>query len=86
MAAGLPVVAPSIDRMPTLIENGREGLLYDPHNGTALADSLVALADPALRTKLGAAARERCVREYSWAAHCRALEGALLDAQRRRSA
>jgi glycosyltransferase involved in cell wall biosynthesis len=86
LAAGLPVVAPSIDRMPTLIENGREGLLYDPHTGTALADSLVALADPTLRTKLGAAARERCVREYSWTAHCRALERALLDAQRRRSA
>ena len=30
-----------------------------------------------LRARLGAAARERAVRDYSWAAHCRALETAI---------
>ena len=29
MAAGLPVVAPAVDRIPSLVENGREGLLYE---------------------------------------------------------
>src|SRR5436190_760116 len=29
MAAGLPVVAPAIDRIPSLVENGREGVLYE---------------------------------------------------------
>ena len=42
------------------------------------------MADVALRKKLGAAARERAVRDYSWAAHCRALEAAIKDAQARR--
>jgi glycosyltransferase involved in cell wall biosynthesis len=30
MAAGLPVVAPAVDRLPSLLTDGREGLLYDP--------------------------------------------------------
>ena len=86
MAAGLPVAAPALDRIPTLIEQGREGILYDPRDPRALAESLVQLTDPALRARLGAAARDRAVRDYSWAAHCRALEAAFLDARQRRSA
>jgi glycosyltransferase involved in cell wall biosynthesis len=95
MAAGLPLVAPAVDRIPSLVADGREGILYDPTEdrppeagsreaarGT-LADALLTLTDPALRKRLGAAARERAVREYSWAAHCRALEGALTDARAR---
>jgi glycosyltransferase involved in cell wall biosynthesis len=85
MAAGLPVVAPAVDRIPSLVADGREGLLYDPHGGApALADTLVALADPARRQPLGAAARERAVRDYSWQAHCRALESAIVEARVRR--
>ena len=34
-------------------------------------------SDLALRERLGRAARERAVREYSWEAHCRALDGAM---------
>jgi len=91
MAAGLPVVAPAVDRIPSLVADGREGILYDParlrqgSGGQAegLADALLTLTDPALRKSLGAAARERAVREYSWAAHCRALEGAITDARAR---
>jgi len=75
MAAGLPVVAPAVDRIPSLVAHEREGLLYDPSAADSLAGALVRLADdPALRTRLGAAARERAVRDYSWSAHCRALE------------
>lgn len=79
MASGLPVVAPAVDRLPELVGHEREGVLYDPSVHTSLADALARLADdPALRQRLGAAARERAVREYSWAAHCRALEDAIL--------
>jgi glycosyltransferase involved in cell wall biosynthesis len=83
MAAGLPVVAPSVDRIPSLVADGREGLLYDPRasgggHAAALADTLVKLKDTGLRRRLGAAARERAVRDYSWAAHCRALETAII--------
>jgi glycosyltransferase involved in cell wall biosynthesis len=93
MAAGLPVVAPAVDRIPFLVADGREGILYDPsrrrqdeaaHAG-ALADTLMTLKDAALRRSLGAAARERAVRDYSWAAHCRALDAAIRDAQARRA-
>jgi glycosyltransferase involved in cell wall biosynthesis len=82
MAAGLPVVAPAVDRIPSLVADGREGVLY--RGGVeALADALVKLTDVSLRKTLGTAARERAVREYSWAAHCRALETAIADAQAR---
>ena len=30
MAAGLPVVAPAVDRIPSLVAHEREGLLYNP--------------------------------------------------------
>lgn len=75
MASGLPVVAPAVARIPGLVEDRREGLLYNPADEHALASALEDLAaDAALRRTLGAAARERAVREYSWAAHCRALD------------
>ena len=77
MAAGLPVVAPSIDRLPTLVGHDREGLLYAPGTPGALAAALERLTDPALRQRLGGAARERAIRDYSWDAHCRALDAAI---------
>jgi glycosyltransferase involved in cell wall biosynthesis len=77
MASGLPVVAPAIDRIPSLVANGREGLLYDTATSGALATVLERLTDPALRRTLGVAARERAVREYSWRAHCAALMAAV---------
>jgi glycosyltransferase involved in cell wall biosynthesis len=76
MASGLPVVAPALDRIPELVEHNREGLLYDSAIRTGLPHALEALSDPAVRTRLGRAARERAVRDYSWAAHCRALDAA----------
>jgi glycosyltransferase involved in cell wall biosynthesis len=81
MAAGLPVVAPAVDRIPALVENGREGVLYDPRVKDALADTLLKLSDPALRKTLGAAARARALRDYSWSAHCKALEEAIVSAR-----
>ncbi len=82
MAAGLPVVAPSVDRIPSLVADGQEGVLYSGHNhAEALADALVKLNDMSLRKKLAAAARERAVRDYSWAAHCEALEVAIREKQ-----
>jgi len=77
MAAGLPVVAPAIDRIPTIVADGREGLLYDPTQPGALARALESLTDPSVRRTLGRAARERAVREYSWKAHCVALDTAI---------
>jgi glycosyltransferase involved in cell wall biosynthesis len=76
MAAGLPVVAPAVARIPALVGHEREGILYDPADPAALASALARLADGDLRVRLGAAARERAVAEYSWSAHCAALDAA----------
>ena len=81
MAAALPVVAPRIARLETIVRDGREGILYDAGSPDGLADAMERLSDPALRTQLGMAARSRVVDEFSWEKHCRtlaaAIEGAL---------
>jgi glycosyltransferase involved in cell wall biosynthesis len=83
MASGLPVVAPKIDRLAAIVNDGKEGLLYDAANPDALADALDQLTDPFVRRTLGAAARNRAVDEFSWMGHCRALDTAIQDARRR---
>jgi glycosyltransferase involved in cell wall biosynthesis len=77
MASGLPIVAPAIDRLALLVGHGREGLLYDAAHPDGLTDALATLREPELRARLGAAARERAVAEYSWTAHCARLDAAL---------
>jgi glycosyltransferase involved in cell wall biosynthesis len=74
MAVGLPVVAPALPRLRRLVEHGREGLLYDPAEPRGLDHAIVSLADQAVRQRLGRAARARVVRDFSWAAHCAALD------------
>jgi glycosyltransferase involved in cell wall biosynthesis len=74
MAAGLPVVAPAIARLQQIVRHGCEGLLYDPADPAALADALEELAEHGRRRALGDAARRRAEAEFSWEAHCRALE------------
>jgi glycosyltransferase involved in cell wall biosynthesis len=78
MASGLPVVAPALPRLARLVEHGREGWLYDataPAGGIQAA--LSALADQPTRLRLGRAARDRAVRDFSWRAHCAALDARL---------
>jgi glycosyltransferase involved in cell wall biosynthesis len=82
MAAGLPVVAPAIPRIATLVEHDREGVLYDPSRPGSLAASLERLLDVGLRRRLAASARDRAERDYSWTAHCRALDAALRRSHR----
>jgi len=77
MAVGLPVVAPALPRLTRLVENEREGVLYDPQDPRGLDHALVALADAGVRARMGAAARTRVVRDFSWDAHCAALDARL---------
>ena len=78
MSSGLPIVAPAAGRIPQLVEGGVEGLLYQPAAPVdGLADAIVRLCDASLRQRLGSAARERAIREYSWRAHCEALDRAM---------
>jgi lipopolysaccharide/colanic/teichoic acid biosynthesis glycosyltransferase/glycosyltransferase involved in cell wall biosynthesis len=65
-ACGVPAVASRIYGIVDALEEGRTGLLYPPGDVEGLAGGLRRLiADPALRRSLGAAARERAVREFA---------------------
>jgi alpha-maltose-1-phosphate synthase len=77
MATGLPVVAPDIPRLRRIIEQDREGLLYDASEPGALAIAIEQLADPQRRRALSVGARARVVRDFSWDVHCRKLNEAL---------
>ena len=79
MASGLPVVAPALPRLSRLLEHDREAVLYDPADPHGLDRAIQSLADPGVRARLGAAARARVVRDYSWAAHCRLLGARLQE-------
>ena len=80
MAAGLPVVAPAIDRLGRIVRNGREGVLYDAGDPGALAAAIETLRDPARRRRLGAAARARVVERFGWDRHCERLTAAITEA------
>lgn len=86
MAAGLPVVAPDLERLREIVRHGQEGLLYDARDPDGLADAIGRLRDPVARKALGRAARERVVREFGWDAHCQRLEAAIRAALERRGA
>jgi len=65
MSSGLAVVASDLSGIPELVRDGESGLLVAPGDARALAGALRALAeDPALRRRLGAAARGRVLREF----------------------
>ncbi len=67
MAAGLPVVASRVGQPAALIRPGENGLLCAPGDAPALADALTWLRDkPALRRRLGDAARADALRDHTW--------------------
>jgi glycosyltransferase involved in cell wall biosynthesis len=78
MAAGRAIVAPDQPNLRELLEDGRTGLLFDPARrppGQAMWDAVVRLAqDPALRARIGAAARaEVAARDLTWAGNARRI-------------
>lgn len=67
MAAGTAVVASAIGQLPSLIEDGRTGLLVPPGDPEALARALLRLrTNPALRRSLGEAARRDVCERHTW--------------------
>jgi starch synthase len=74
MACGTAVVASDVGGIPEVVDDGVTGLLvhYDEADVESFRDELAAsvsrlLADPARANAMGAAGRERAVREFSWA-------------------
>lgn len=66
MAVGLPVVATRVGAIPEALDDGAEGLLFEPGDIAALSGHLARLlAAPQTAAALGAAGRERLVRDFS---------------------
>jgi glycosyltransferase involved in cell wall biosynthesis len=67
MAASLPIVAGRVGQVAEYIEDNHCGLLVTPGDPAALARAALALlAEPALRERLGQAARARVAQHYTW--------------------
>jgi glycosyltransferase involved in cell wall biosynthesis len=67
MAHGRPVVASAVGGIPELVEDGVTGYLVEPGDVAGLRAALEKLlADPALRRRMGRAARERVAERCSW--------------------
>ncbi|HWB07627.1 MAG TPA: glycosyltransferase family 1 protein [Pirellulales bacterium] len=66
MASGLPVIAPRAGGIPSLLEDGEDGLLFAPGDpADAVASLKAVLGDEALRRRLAAAARRR-IEDSGW--------------------
>lgn len=67
MAAGLPVVVTSAGQLNEIITDECNGLLCEAGDKTALVDALLCLKrDPALRARLGRAARRKVLTGHTW--------------------
>lgn len=63
MMAGRPVIASAVGGLPGIVRDGETGLLVPPGDSAALARAMEALLDdPALRDRLGRAARTHAAR------------------------
>lgn len=68
MAKELAVLSTRVGGVPELIDDGQEGLLTAPGSASGLAQSMERLArDPALRRRLGRAARVKIASEFNLA-------------------
>jgi len=75
MAAGLPVVVSEVGGVPEVAVAGREAILVRPGDPAPLAEGLaMLLRDSGARTAMGAAARERALRDFSVSTMCAAYE------------
>ncbi|MGD0897849.1 MAG: glycosyltransferase family 4 protein [Thermoguttaceae bacterium] len=88
MAVGLPVVASRVGGIPETVVHGQTGILVPPRESGALADGIVTLLkDPALRSAMGRAGRQRVLREFSPDSHLARVEAVFARViQRRRAA
>lgn len=73
-ACAVPAVATRVAGVPEIVLHGRTGLVVEPDDARALAAAIRRLTTaPALRTRLGASAREHVVRRFDPAAAARRL-------------
>lgn len=66
MFAGKPRIGANVGGIPTVINDGRDGLLFESGSVDLLAERLTRLmADAELRARLGRAGRERALKEFT---------------------
>ena len=66
MASAIPIVASNVGGLREVVEDGRSGMVVPPANAGAIASAIGRLVDSAeLRSQMGAAARDRALRNYS---------------------
>jgi glycosyltransferase involved in cell wall biosynthesis len=71
MAAGLPVVAARCGQIPSLIQHGVTGLLYNPGDTGELASGLLRLrAEPLLAAQIGIGAQREVFTHHTWDDRC----------------
>lgn len=64
---GVPIVAPRYPAVEGAMEDGVEGLIFEPRNVEAMAEAVAELyAHPERRKQMGREARARAEREHSW--------------------
>lgn len=86
MAAGLPVAAPQVGDVASMVAPANHSFIVAPASDTALADALSRLAaDPALRVSVGAANRQLAREAYDEAAMLAAYKRTYADALGRSS-
>jgi glycosyltransferase involved in cell wall biosynthesis len=79
-ASGLPVVAARVGGLADIVDDGTTGYLVQPDDVDGLADVLARLVgDPALRQRMGAAARCRAEERFDAARNARAIVDLLLS-------
>jgi len=67
MASGLPCIATNVGGIPEWIENKKTGILIPPKSPEQVAEAILLLAaDPALRSRMGSAAREVVLKNGQW--------------------
>lgn len=67
MATGIAVIAPRMPNLQDLIEDGVDGILFEPENVSELANALIILAaDPARRLRLAQRARLSVLAGRTW--------------------
>jgi glycosyltransferase involved in cell wall biosynthesis len=85
MAMGRAIVAPDTENIREILTAGSNALLFEPNDDTALQAAIERLAaDPALRDRLGAAARRTIVeRDLTWTANAERVVAIVRDQRAR---
>lgn len=72
MSMGKAVIAPKYKAIESIIEDGKDGMLFEPENGNSLEKILEELvSDSKKRKALGKKAREKVVKNHTWLGNAR---------------